>query len=279
MSWLSKLGNILSIAGPIAAIPFTGGASALGLGAGAAGSAAGIGSKILSGIGKAAPVLGAIGTVASNAAKGSADQRVTEGNQALNYAQLEQQAARDKATFDRSAANDKFGSDLALSNAQFGSGMQGAQFNREGQDRARHSQVLSQLLNNTQDFKATPGNPAIAKAMGSSTGGARPSNLTTNRGALMAQLAQPQIDAPTYAGPAAYQAPTPYNAPAVPIAPKAGIGEKILGGIGLGGSFLGTLPKYGTPGQQIGTAAPPTPPQLSDVDLAYLRAQNPELVL
>lgn len=227
MSVLSKLGKILSIAGPIAAIPFTGGASALGLGASgsaAAGGAMGIGGKILGGLGKAAPALGAIGGVAAGAAKGSANQRVLEGNQGLDYAQLQQQAARDK-----------YSSDLSGANAQFGAGLQGAQFASGQQDRARKAAALQSLLSGMQDFKATPGNPAIAAAMGTSTGGARPSALTGNSAALMQLLGQAGPSAPTYT------APTPYAAPPVPKPPTAGFGEKALGGIGLGGSILGAL--------------------------------------
>lgn len=195
-------------------------------------------------------VISGIGSVASGAAKGQADQRITQGNQALNYAQLAQQAARDKYASDLSGANAQFGADLAGSNAQFGAGMQGAQFGREGQDRARKAAVLSQLLGNTKDFQVTPGNPAIAKAMGTSTGGARPSNLTTHSEALQALLAQPQIDAPTYAAPSKFAAPTQYQAPVLPTAPKAGIAENILGGIGLGGNFLAALGQYKNGGPQ-----------------------------
>lgn len=227
MSILGTLGKILSIAGPIAAIPFTGGASALGLGAtgsAVAGGAMGAGGKILSGLGKAAPALGALGGVAAGAAKGSANQRIAEGNQGLDYQQLLQGAARDK-----------FSADLAGSNAQFGSGLQSAQFASGQQDRERKAAALQSLLGGMQDFKATPGNPAIAAAMGTSTGGARPSALTGNKDLLMQLLSQAGPQAPTY------QAPTPYQAPPMTPLPKAGAGENILGGLGLGGSILGTI--------------------------------------
>lgn len=244
MSVLSKIGKVLSIAGPIAAIPFTGGASALGLGAGAsaaAGGAMGVGGKILSGLGKVAPALGAIGGVAAGAAQGSANQRFAEGNQQLGYAQLGQQAARDK-----------YSSDLAGSNAQFGAGMQGAQFASGQQDRERKAAMLSSLLGGMQDFKATPGNPAIAAAMGHSVGGALPSALTGNKDALMAMLAQSGPQAPTYTP------PMPYQAPVLPTIPTQGGAEKVLGGVGLGTSILGALgPLYQPkPKQQTGIYNP-----------------------
>lgn len=152
-------------------------------------------------------VLAKLGGVTSGAALGSANQRNSEADQLLRQQQLLQQQARD----------------------QFTAGLQGSQFNREGQDRERKQAILMQLLNNTQDLNITPGNPAIAGRMPTVTGGARPSNLTTNREALMALLQAPQIQAPQY------QAPAPFQLP------KQGTGEKVLGGIGLGTSILGAL--------------------------------------
>lgn len=152
-------------------------------------------------------VLSKLGAVTSGAAKGSADQRLREADPLLRQQQLLQQGARD----------------------QFTAGLQSAQFERENQDRARKQQVLMSLLNNTQDANIQPGNPAIAARMGASTGGARPSNLTNNREALMALLGQAGPSAPTY------QAP-----PAMSL-PRAGVGEKILGGVGLTTNILGAL--------------------------------------
>lgn len=195
------------------------------------GAAAGGSMGLLGGLGKIGSFLGKhgstiadLGSVVSGGAKGSADQRYAEGNQALNYAQLGNQQARDQ-----------FSSDLALSNAMFGSGMQGAQFNREGQGRQQKQALLSALLGGLQDASITPGNPAIASRMPTMTGGLRPSALAGQKEALMALLAQPQIEAPTY------QAPEAYRAPGVPQQPKAGALENILGGVGLGTSILGAL--------------------------------------
>lgn len=223
MSFLSKLGGGLKAAAGIGAsfIPGVGPTA----------------SKVLGKIGSAGDALGAIGATTSGAAKGSAQQRLAEGSQAVDYARLAQDAARDR-----------FASNLAGSNAQFGAGLQGANFQQDERGAQQKRAIMSQLLGNTQDFKATPGNPAIAAAMGTSTGGARPSNLTTNSGALQALLAQPAISAPTYS------APTPYQAPAVPGMPTQGIGEKILGGVGLGSSILAAL------GQVPTSHAQPAPP-------------------
>jgi hypothetical protein len=180
--------------------------------AGLAGGGGGLGSAltgggILGAIGKGAGALSSLGSVLGGAARGSADQRMREGDSQVRQQQLLQQGSRD----------------------QFTAGLQGAQFQREGQDRERKQQILMQLLNNTQDSNITPGNPAIAGRMPTMTGGARPSNLTTNRESLLALLGQPQVQAPTYQPPPSLRLPT------------AGLGENLLGGIGLGSSILGAL--------------------------------------
>lgn len=157
-------------------------------------------------------ILSKLGAVSSGAAAGSANQRMGETDALLRQQQLLQQGARD----------------------QFSAGLQGAQFNREGQDRERRQAILMQLLTNTKDANIAPGNPAIAARMGASTGGARPSNLTMNPELLMALLQQSQVAAPTFTPPAPFQIP------------KQGMGEKILGGVGLGSSILGALgPLFG----------------------------------
>jgi hypothetical protein len=217
MGWLSTLGKI----GAGVAAPFTGGLSTLAI--------------------PAIDALGSLGKVAGGAAKGSADQRMNEGQIALGYGNQALTGARDQYGANLAGSQAQFNADLAGSNAQFGAGMQGAQFGREGQDRERKAAILSSLLGGMQDLKHTPGNPKIAAAMGSSTGGARPSALTGNKEALMALLAQPQIQAPSYTAPQPFQAPTPYQMPTLPGMPEAGGMENALGGIGLGSSILGAL--------------------------------------
>lgn len=198
----------LGLGGAGAAGAGTAGATGAGAGtAAAAGGVMGTLGKVGDWIGKGTDVLGALGGVTSGAAKGSADQRLAEALQMLGYGNQQLQGARD----------------------QFGAGLQGAQFNREGQDRTRKSEMLMALLSGMQDLKLTPGNPKIAAAMGNVAGGARPSALTGNRDALMALLAQPQTQAPTY------------QKPTLPEMPKAGAMENILGGVGLGSNILGAL--------------------------------------
>jgi hypothetical protein len=212
MSFWSKLGKGLAIGGAGLGTVLTAGAAspallgALGMGGLSAGTAGALGA----GLGAAGSIAGSLGSVASGAAKGSADQRLRETDPLIRQQQLLQQGARD----------------------QFTAGLQGAQFQREGQDRERKQAVLATLLQGTQDQKITPGNPAIASRMPTVTGGARPSNLTGNPEqlqALLALLGTPQIQSPQY------QAPAPLQLP------KAGTGEKVLGGVGLGSSILSAL--------------------------------------
>lgn len=195
--------GLLSILGKVGAgiaAPFTGGASLA-----------------------AIPAIDALGRVASGASKGSADQRASENQLALQQGQLAQGGARDQ-----------FSADLAGSNAAFQAALAKSNYGREGQDRQRKAQMLMSLLGGMGDASITPGNPAIASRMGTMSGGLRPSALG-NKDALMSLLGQGDIAGPEYA------APTPYAKPTAPNMQQAGKGEKILGGIGLGASLLGSL--------------------------------------
>ena len=185
--------------------------------------------KIGGWLSKGTDALSAIGNVTGGAAQGAAGQRMAENNQSLNLAQLAQQGNQNK-----------FAADLAGANAQFGAGMQGAQFNREGQDREQKAGMLKALLSNLQDVQISGMNPNIASRMPTISGGLRPSALTGGGGreALLALLSRPQVQAP------GYTAPTPYVHNATPELEDAGLTENILGGVGLGAGILGAL---GTP--------------------------------
>jgi hypothetical protein len=197
MSFLSGLGKILSIAGPIAAAPFTGGSSLLGLMGAGAGTAAAIGGGV-----------GALGGVLSGASKGSADQRLQENQGILSQQGLNLQGARD----------------------QYNAGLSGAQFQQQEQDRQRKAAILSALLKGTQDQTITPGNPMIASRMPQVSGGARPSNLTGNAAALLQLLAGGPIQAPQYQAPGAM--PIKNAGLGEKILGGAGLGTSILGALG-----------------------------------------------
>lgn len=172
---------------------------------------------------------GKLGEVVSGGAKGSADQRMAENNQALQRSQIEALLARDAAGFGQTGARDAFSA-----------GMQGQQFNANEQQRGMRNTLLAQLLgpNGVQDVSISGGSGRIPRSTVS--GGLRPSALG-NRDALMQALSQPTMQAPTYTP------GQPYVPPALPATAEPGKLEKILGGIGLGGSILGSLGLFGKP--------------------------------
>ena len=113
--------------------------------------------------------------------------------------------------------------------------------------------LVAQLLGNAQDVTLGGGSGRIPKMTVS--GGLRPSMLDgmpgagggSPRAALVSQLSAPTMQAPTYTPGAAMQT-TP-----MPQAPTAGFGEKLLGGIGLGGSILGILGQLANKKQGVPT--------------------------
>jgi hypothetical protein len=154
-------------------------------------------------------ILGGVGQIAAGASKGSADQRLAEQGGQLQQQALRQQQARD--TFD--------------------SGLRGAQFQSDQQDRGRKAAMLQAMMGNMEDVKIGGMNPRIAERTPQISGGLRPSAITGGGGreALMALLAQQGPQAPEYQA-----------APGMQL-PGQGMGEKVLGGIGLGSSIFGAL--------------------------------------
>lgn len=187
----------------------------------------GLGSAISSGLNwltRGRDALGAIGNIAGRSAQGSANQRMAEGNQAINYAQLQ-----------ALMANQGFQNNLASKN-----------FQQDERTQERKRAMLQALLSGLQDFKITPGNPAVAAAMGTRSGGLTPSAILgsgagSNREALLSMLggaSQGPIAAPTF---------TP---PTMPTQPTAGLLERGLGVAGLIGSLAGAA-GWGRPAPRI----------------------------
>lgn len=209
MGFWSTLGRIGAGIGAGVAAPLTGGASLMAL------------PTILGG---AAGALGSIGNVASGAAQGSANQRGSDAQLQALYQQLAMQAARDQANFGQQGARDAFQSQLDA-----------AKFGATEQQRGAKNQILAQLLGNAQDINISGLPERFAGKVPTITGGLRPSALGGNREALMAALTQKGPEMPTFTPGA------PYEPPAALTPPRAGTGEKVLGGIGLGSSLLGAL--------------------------------------
>jgi len=112
------------------------------------------------------------------------------------------------------------------------SNLMGQQFNANEQDRGFKRQMLQSLLGGVKDAEiGMPAGSTIPQF--TISGGLRPSALDGSREALMASLGQPTMTAPK------------------PLElPEAGMMEKILGGVGLGGSLLGALGQARRPGTQ-----------------------------
>lgn len=189
MAFWSKLGKLAAIG----AAPFTGGASLA-----------------------AVPMIDAIGSTLSSAAKGSADQRVGENSQAATAAQIA-----------GTQANQQFQNQLASSN-----------YSNQSADRATKRAILMALMGGAQD--ASIDLPSRIPKV-TINGGMRPSSLLggDNRQLLMSLMGS-QMDAPT----PTYQAPAAYQ-PA-----QAGKVEKGLGAAGLG------LSLYGQIGRAMGSRRP-----------------------
>jgi hypothetical protein len=92
--------------------------------------------------------------------------------------------------------------------------------------------MLVSLLGGMQDYQVTPGNPRVAAAMGTNSGGMRPSALS-GRPDLMTLLGK--LGTPI--APPTYQGPPPLNLP------QASGFERGMDYAGLAASILGALRK------------------------------------
>ncbi len=222
MGFWSTLGKIGSIAAPIVAAPFTGGASLALIGAGS-GAALGAlngggikGSLLGAGLGGAtAGLLGGAGGGAASAAGNGATQMGLGstlsqiGKNLLNPDTLSKLGGVAAGAAQGSASGRRADSEAMI-------GAQKA--NNETQVLNDRRTLLSGLLGGLQDASISRPEGSTIPTFGI-TGGLRPSAIS-NKEALMQQLGQQikPLDMPT-----------------------AGVGEKILGGVGLGGSLLGAL--------------------------------------
>jgi len=157
--------------------------------------------------------IGRVGGVLSGAARGSADQRMDEADRLLRMQQLQQ----------------------ALAGDRYAAEQRGAEFTATERERRQRNALKAAMLAGAQDAVITPGNPAIAARMPTITGGLRPSMLSQDRRDMLIQL----LERPEVA-PATYQPP-----PTVEL-PTQGPAERILGGIGIGASVLGAVPRRQT---------------------------------
>lgn len=261
MGFWGTLGKIaLPVAG-IAAAPFTGGTSLLG-------TLGGLGGTVANGINAAMPALGALGQVASGASQGMAQGRQAEANIALQQQQLRNQTASDAAAdaFRRSQLQNQD----AHGRAGFGLAQQ--QFRTGLPETYARQAMKGGLQANLQDVN-------IQKPAGSTipsfniTGGLRPSAMGPEARAAGQEMARKALEMQLAGGPPELSIPElsmgqGYQAPTEMAMPQSGWAEKLLGGVGIGGSVLGALGSIGRQGDPADQITPTrnrlaTPPQLT----------------
>lgn len=212
---MGLLSGLLKIGGAIAA-PFTGGASLLATG------------------------LGAAGDIAGKAAGGAAAGRQAESQALLSRDQLANQQYGIKQGAEMNAGQ------LDLQRKNFSEGARG--------DRAKQALIASILGGGFQPTNVSvPGvkNATITGGLGESikNPGAQAAMQELMKQALAAQLA-----GDTFTGGKVLDAPT------ISQVPKAGLLEKVLGGVGLGGSLIGGVNAAVQGARDASTKSNRTPP-------------------
>ena len=215
-----------SIAGPLIAAPFTGGASLLGLSAGTAaglGGALGAAGGVLSGLGNAAPALG--GLVAGRQAGREVQTRVQQEQDRLAQGLYGGQLSAANIGTNQQLA----GANLDLNRRQFGLSAP--------QTRASNA-VRGDILANARDFSY--GAPSMIGniPVPSSSGGLRPSIFSQNTrdlGALMSSQALEGQQSGDAFSPLNFS-PLP-TAPSLTPLPEAGGLDKVLNTAGTIGSL------------------------------------------
>lgn len=252
MGFWSSLGKVASVAGPLIAAPFTGGASLLGL---SAGGAAALGA----GVGAAGGLLSRVGEVAEPLAAGRAAGRIDESKIQAEQDRLAQERYRNQLSAETLNTNRQFGqANLDLNQRQFGL--------QAPQARASNA-VRGDILANAQDFAY--GTPSMVGniPVPTSTGGLRPSIFsenTRNIGRLMSEQALSGQQVGDNFTPLTF--PTLGAPPSLTPLPEEGGLDKVLktaGTVGaLGGTFADFLKRYQD--HKATTARRDIPPAIGD---------------
>lgn len=210
MGFWSALGKVLGIAGPLAAAPFTGGASLLGELGAAAPTAAAIGA----GIGAAGNLMGKSGQGQNNGATPSPIANVGQVASGQAGALAQQQEAQDRQRTVRDQ--------IALQNAKF------AQDNPLARTKqAAYGDVLQNVQDSHVDFQPLSG----ALPQSSGTGGLRPSLFGPNARQAGGELSRQALMALM----------TKSDVPKMSEPQPAGALQNTLGAVGIGSSLLGAL--------------------------------------
>jgi len=247
MSFWKTLGKIGMIAGPLAAIPFTGGLSALGIGAGAGGAtgAGAAGGGLLSGIlgaaSKVAPALGAL-------AQGRADARVTQNNANTQHDLLALQRSRQEQ--EQTNAQNVFNQrnyDNALQGGQLDLQRKGFQL-QAPQARAKNSVRGDYLANAQNTTISTPEGWGGGRLIHINRGFG-PSNFSQNTRSLGQAMSQQALEGQQAGDKFADLPSMPSYVSGAPIPglsemPQAGALDKVLTTAGTIGSLYGNFDDF-----------------------------------
>ncbi len=186
----------------------------------------------------AAPVAGLLGRIFGGASQGSAQQRMGENQQALLQAQMTNRDSLERAGLQSNNANTR--AQLQNSGDQFRAGldMERKRFQQNEPSVQAGQALRGSLMQNIQPIRAPRGftqNPSIIDAIGPEA---------RQAGGLLAQRGLQGLQNPTqFEDMPAVSLPEVLNLPPQVLAQmqKSGLLEKIMGGLGIGGSLLGAL--------------------------------------
>lgn len=195
----------------------------------------------------AAPLLGKL---LGGAAKGAADQRVTENNQALNQAQINNQNAIARAQLLNNNQTDRAGMQNSYNLNAANLDMARKQFTQNEPNAQARQAMVGSMLSRLQPLQMSglsarvqqsmPKMNSIIDSLGPEARQA--GSLLASRGLSGLQSGPTQFDAlPQVSLPELVKLPPAQIA----AMQKSGLLEKILGGIGLGGSIVGALGTLG----------------------------------
>lgn len=191
-------------------------------------------------------IAGAVGKIAGNSAKGSADQRAVENNSAAQRNALLAQLYSIQQNATQNALTASSSEKLAQGNQD----LNRREFALNAPSARGRQAVKGSIMANAQDATLSGVPDRIASRIPTINGGLRPSLFDANtrqlgsemtRDAIMDQLAGDNFDTMT---------PTDFksgilSSPQLEEFQKSGLLEKILGGLGVGGSLLGSLEGMG----------------------------------
>lgn len=184
-------------------------------------------------------IAGGLGRVLGNAAQGSANQRMAENNQALLQAQMRNNDTLARAGLTSANANTRAGMQNSDNQFRAGLDLERKQFTQQEPNAQARQALTGSLMSRIQPLRAPAGHtqlPSIIDAIG--PGAREAGSLLEQRG-----LSGLQNGPSKFADIPPVSLPDVLNLPPAVVAQmqKSGLLEKIMGGLGVGLSALGSL--------------------------------------